>query len=285
MESIFEVIGLLVAFLLAIVTIAALIGGIVMICYHFFSYSIDVFSFSLFGRDIYRYIDFFPARLTISEESVLIRNFQYYKSLPSNLQDIFKNRLKKFADSKTFETRKGLLLTEEMKILVSASAIQLTFGLRKYRLPDFKRIIIYPEQYYSLITKKFHKGEANAHGLIVLSWKDFKEGYIHSDDNLNLGLHEFAHALFISFLRDITEDMNFLSYYEEWRKIGDQEFFKLRKGENKYLRSYGGTNLMEFFSVCIEHFFETPKEFNENIPRLYQILVKLLGQNPKKWIK
>jgi hypothetical protein len=30
---------------------------------------------------------------------------------------------------------------------------------------------------------------------IVFSWKDFLEGYEYHNDNLNLGLHEFAHAI------------------------------------------------------------------------------------------
>lgn len=285
MEEIVEAIGLLIGGLLALIVVVALIGSAAVGCYRFFSFSINLFSFQLFGRDIFRYFEPFPANLPFSEESILIRHFQYYNILPSNLQNIFKSRLQKFINSKKFETRKGLILTEEMKILISASAIQLTFGLRQYQLPNFKRIIIYPEQYYSLITKKYHKGEANARGLIVLSWKDFKQGYTEPYDNLNLGLHEFAHALYIDFLRDKTDDMNFLSYYDEWRKIGDKEFFKLRDGTKNYLRTYGGTNLMEFFSVCIEHFFETPSEFKEKKPQLYPILSKLLGQDPSKWVK
>lgn len=285
MEELVETIFILVLAALVLIAIIAFLGGIALMNYRFFSFTFNLFSFNLFGRDIFRYSELFPKDITLAHESILARHFTFYRNLPAGYQKIFKSRLRKFMDSKKFETRKGLILTEEMKVLISACAVQLTFGLRNYKLPGFNRILIYPESYYSHITKKYHKGEANARGLVVFSWKDFKEGYNEPNDNLNLGLHEFAHALFIGFMRDTTNDINFLSYYDSWKESGDREFFKLRSGSSHYLRAYGGTNFMEFFSVCVEHFFETPNEFREKIPGLYQLLSKLFGQDPCKMLK
>ncbi len=205
--------------------------------------------------------------------------------MPEKLQKVFRNRVAKFMEIKTFETRQGMILSDKMKLMVSSSAVQLTFGLADYKLNPFHRILIYPEAYYSQITKKYHKGEVNANGMVVLSWQDFKQGYADPNDNLNLGLHEFAHALFIGYQKNRNDCINFDFYYKKWREVGDREFFKMRGRKENYLRQYGSVNLMEFFSVSVEHFFEAPNAFQENLPELYDVLSKFLGQDPRKWVK
>src|SRR5690606_39707147 len=42
----------------------------------------------------------------------------------------------------------------------------------------------------------YHKGEFNPREkVIVFSWKDFENGYKIENDNLNIGIHEFTHAM------------------------------------------------------------------------------------------
>ncbi|MDQ3191052.1 MAG: zinc-dependent peptidase [Bacteroidota bacterium] len=247
--------------------------------------SFQYFLFNLLGTNPFRHFEFKTKNMEPSHERILLNNFKYYKSMPRDLQPVFKNRVAKFIESKSFETRQKITLNDEMKVLVSACAVQLTFGLADYRFLHFERILIYPEAYYSTITKKFHKGEVNSRGLIVLSWRDFKAGYSDPHDNLNLGLHEFAHALFINFQKNKIDCMNFERYYQHWRDIGDREFFKMRGRKQNYLRQYGATNLMEFFSVSVEHFFEAPNAFKQNLPELYKVLSRFLAQDPTKWMK
>ena len=233
----------------------------------------------------FKYFDLFPAKLKSNQEEILNRRFYYYKNLPDYLKPIFRNRLAKFIRSKKFSTREELILSEEIITLISASAIQLTFGLSNYKLNYFNEIIVYPGEYYSKITHRYHKGETNSNGILVFSWPDFLEGYNNSSDNLNLGLHEFSHALFINFKKDYEMDINFGLYYNEWKEIGTKAFFKLKDDQEKYFRAYAQVNLMEFFAVMVEHFFESPKQFIIHYPELYEILRKLLGQNPSLWSK
>lgn len=237
------------------------------------------------GRNPFKHVDFFPAKLPPQNKVILNKYFLYYKNLPEKLKPVFESRLSKFMDLKDFDARKGLVLTEEMKTLLSACAVQLSFGLKNYKFKHFWKIIIYPEKYFSNITKQYHLGEANPKGAIVFSWPDFLQGYADPDDNINLGLHEFAHALFINFQKNIMSDVNFATYYDEWKAIGTEEFFKLRKNKENYMRNYAKVNLMEFFAVSIEYFFETPNEFKKHYPDLYEILRKLLGQDTCKWVK
>ena len=114
-----------------------------------------------------------------------------------------------FISTKDFIPRKRSRVTWEMKVLIEASAIRITFGFPRVDLSYFKFILIYPEQFYSSINKQYHKGEVNpAAKTIVLGWKDFVEGYLENDGR-NLGLHEMAHALRLE-NRVMNHEYNFL---------------------------------------------------------------------------
>ncbi|MEM8895225.1 MAG: zinc-dependent peptidase, partial [Bacteroidota bacterium] len=127
--------------------------------------------------------------------AILKQYFAYYMQLGATDRKRFEQKLVRFLHSKQFVGR-GLQITAEVKVLISASAIQLTFGLPNVYLSYFKRILVYPNDYYSTINNRYHKGEVNPRlQLIVLSWPSFVEGYIKHDSGRNLGLHEMAHAL------------------------------------------------------------------------------------------
>lgn len=268
--------------LILITAIIILVGAVFFIFKLFEAVSLSLATGYL-GFNPFRYIDFFPHHLSPSRENILKRYFKYYNNLPDNLKVVFKKRLSKFIESKFFETRDGLILKEEMIVLISASAIQLTFGLSRYTLPYFKKIIIYPAIFFSHKTLTYNKGEVQTKGQVVLSWFDFIDGYSHPHDNFNLGLHEFSHALFISFQKNAFNDPILDYHYLKWRKIGDKEFFRQRESGNSYFRRYAQVNLMEFFAVAVEYFFESPSDFKKKLPELYSALSKMLSQDPAKF--
>jgi len=125
----------------------------------------------------------------------LQKYFKYYNALNPTDKKLFENRVQKFINLKQFIPRGMEKVTDEMKALIAGSAIQLMSGFPKIYFAHFRRILVYPDNYYSDISMQYHKGEVNMGGLIVLSWKNFVDGYIDQTDGRNLGLHEMAHAL------------------------------------------------------------------------------------------
>jgi len=179
-----------------------------------------------------------------------------------------------------------------MEVKIAVCAIQLTFGLKQVYLAHFNTILIYPDRYYSTISKRYHCGEVNMRGCIVLSWKDFEAGYHHVNDGFNLGLHEMAHALHLENLIKNNE-FNFLNKedLQQWELLAAQEIENSRSQTadfknnlNRFLRSQAFTDEHEFFAVCVESFFERSKEFEQTHPQLYQTLCRLLNQDPNKGI-
>ncbi|MFT6814712.1 MAG: Mlc titration factor MtfA (ptsG expression regulator) [Sphingobacteriales bacterium] len=230
----------------------------------------------------FMYFEFFPKHLSRNDVEILNKYFTYYKKLSPRLKKSFEKRVARVLRAKTFHPREDLEITNEMRVLISASLVQLTFGLAKYVIKPFKDIFIYPDKYTSVITKKGNLGEVNPNGAVVFSWKHFLAGYVDPNDNINLGLHEFSHALLIASQRLMFNDKRFDKYFGNWEEDGMSDFIALRKGTEKYFREYGGTNKLEYFAVCCEYFFETPEQFKKLKPKLYRSMVLVLGQDPLK---
>ncbi len=222
---------------------------------------------------------------TIAPETIhleLERGYPFYRKLSPALKDRFTQRTAHFIEQKKFVARQHLLLTDTIRIIVSACAIQVTFGLEKYILQSFEYIIIYPDVYESPITKQMHKGETNLNGFICLSWKYILEGIEKPDDNYNLGLHEWTHALRFNSIRFEETDYFFDGYINKWVACAYHEFSTLKNGKPSIFRKYGATNIHEFLSVTVEHFFESPDEFREKARDLFIQLCILLNQEPVK---
>jgi MtfA peptidase len=213
-------------------------------------------------------------------KETLVKYFPYYNKLSHRNQHAFEQKLMYFILSKKFIPRQFGKVTHEMKAMIGACAVQLTFGLPRVYLQHFDKILIYPDEYYSAITKRFHKGEVNpAFGAIVLSWKSFVDGYIHHTDSVNLGLHEMAHALR---LENIIHNDEYEFFDDALVARFDAIAQTMCNGNTTpaFLRAYACTNPHEFFAVAVENFFERPKEFKAELPELFHIMVNLLKQDP-----
>lgn len=213
-------------------------------------------------------------------EACLLRSFRYYNNLPPELKPRFLKRVSRFLESKEFRVAGDMELKPEHRILIAASAVQLTFGLDKYLLDHFNQIILYPKAYFSRQQQRVHKGEVNLRGAIILSMEDFFFGYENETDGLNLGLHEMSHALQLEVMVQGDYEAFFGHYFVKWQQEAELEFAKMKETDNPVLRDYATTNLAEFFAVCVENFFERPGDFKRMMPELYQRMTLLLNQDP-----
>ncbi|MFZ4798859.1 MAG: zinc-dependent peptidase [Bacteroidia bacterium] len=204
----------------------------------------------------------------------------YYNSLDDNNKNKFIARSVFFSSKIEIQTREDLVYTNEMDLFICGCIAQLTFGFNKPNLSLLKGVILFPDIFYSRLVESNVKGLAMGNGVVFLSWYHFKEGYQDSRDTYNLGLHEFAHILRIDATNNEVKDNKFSNFYEEWNEQACIAFNNMRNGSIDFFREYASTNEAEFFSVCIENFFEVPDLFEKELPALYYHLCYLLNQNP-----
>jgi Mlc titration factor MtfA (ptsG expression regulator) len=217
-------------------------------------------------------------------EGIISKHFLYYAELTDLERERFLNRVYHFRKSKQFHYD-GLLASDEIEILISASAVQITFGLRRYKMPVFKDIYVLADQYRMGLQQQEWVGHVNRSG-IYLSWKHFLLGYSANNDRYNVGLHEMAHALeYVNFLGFFGVTTEFADDFMLYKRQAELTFPDDQYANMNLFSEQGKSNYHEAWAEGVEIFFENPAELNQYYPNLYRLIKKLLNQDPLNQIK
>lgn len=225
-------------------------------------------------------------RFTAAEtfyHSVVSRHFKYYNRLSLEEQRKFLFRTYVFEHSKNFHYIE-VERNPEMPILVSAAAVQLTFGLEKFKLSYFDDIFILRDDYHYGFYSRPFMGHVDQTG-IYLSWDNFIKGISGETPNCNVGLHEMGHALaYVNFVTQTEEDKHFKTEFHNFSKVARPIFTAMQGGTRNLLGDYAATNYHEFWAVAIEMFFENAVQFRHELPELYEAMIRVLNQDPLSFI-
>ena len=271
------VIGGLAIILSIVVVVAALVW--------FFNLIESIYVDYIGGKPLFRHFYFRIRDLSPKQKHILDTEFRFYKSLNSKEQRYFRHRVHKFLSTTEFIGKEDLVITEQQRVLISATAIMLTFGYRDYAIKLVDKILVYPSSFYSNLDKAHHKGHFNpGFKAVIFSWEDFLIGYKIEDDNINLGIHEFIHAIHLSALKtgykNSVSSYLFLSGLQEVTDfINADSNYKNKIKQSEYFRDYAFTNDFEFIAVLIENFIETPKAFKSQFPEIYNKVKRMLNFN------
>lgn len=177
----------------------------------------------------------------------------------------------------------GLVLTEEIRVVVGATAVRLVLGLDLDHYDRLTEIVVYP--YEALVDPKEDRalwGVAHRHGAVVLSWPAVLRGLARPDDGLDTATHEFAHALDLADgAFDGAPSLRAGEHYRPWAAVLGAHYERLQGGDRrlgKVLRDYGATDPAEFFAVATEAFFERPEALRRRAPGLYEELARFYGR-------
>jgi MtfA peptidase len=229
------------------------------------------------------YLTYYGESLNFLDEEIAVvleKHFPYFTKLSPLEKEKFLERTQVFIADKVFKIHcdPGF---KEMPILISASAVQLTFGLKKYLLPNFRFIHVYPEEFVGIHpTLRVLEGNVSGHA-INLSWKHFLAGYQDTTNGQNVGLHELAHALYYqTFVVEENADRNFRDTFDSFTEYGNKVYQQEALPGNDLYSDYALKNFQEFWAESIELFFEKPWQVKKTYPALYNALVELLNQDP-----
>ena len=212
-------------------------------------------------------------------QELLSKHLPYYQQLDKEHQQIFIRRLQAFMAAKTFVIKDDKVFTD-MPVLASATAVQLTFGLREFLLPYYRYIRIYPTEY--IATDRFRILAGNVQGpVITVAWNHFMHGLADHKDGANLGLHEMSHALYYQKIvvdRIYKDDFNrrYENLISYCKLANDIE----AAGHKDLYSPYANTDLQEFWAETVELFFEKPAALEEHYPEVFAATCALLNQNP-----
>jgi Mlc titration factor MtfA (ptsG expression regulator) len=224
-----------------------------------------------------------PPDTTVAIESeygpIISQYISYFNELSDAGKKRFLERTIHFRSIKHFSYI-GMEEKKEIPILISAAAVQITFGLEKYELPFFKNIYVTPDAYQRTGEKEIFVGHVSPEGIFI-SWKYFLKGYSDATDNVNAAIHEMAHALeHENFISETDVDSRFKDAFARFSSVSGPVFASAIVNHRSYLRDYAFTNVQEFWAVSVEAFFENPSGLKQHLPQLYGTLCDILNQDP-----
>lgn len=229
------------------------------------------------------YLLYYGDELDIEEDeiiTILEKHSSFYTMLDDPAKQKFTKRLSAFIKEKDFKIhdKSGF---KEMPVLISATAIQVSFGLEKYDLPHFTSINIYPSEFIEVQrTIRFLEGNVSGNS-INISWKYFLEGFEFPQDGQNVGLHEMAHAYYYqNFGPCENKDPDFINAFQVFNDCGNKIYTGIQQPGAAIYSDYAKRNFQEFWAESVELFFEKPMEVRTTYPALYQSISQLLRQDP-----
>ena len=210
-------------------------------------------------------------------KNILATYFVYYRNLEIDLQNKFYERLVQFMHHKQF-----LIYADEpfkeMPVLISAAAVQISFGLSDFKLPHYQHIRVKKQEYFAENSLRILAGNVQENA-ITLAWNQLLKGYENYEDGSNVGLHEMAHALYFQEMIVANEQDEFATHFNNLMTKGEIVLQQKQCPHNLY-SSYAFTNLQEFWAVSVELFFEKANHLYQAYPQVYKHLQDLLKQNP-----
>lgn len=209
--------------------------------------------------------------LNDERRSILDTQFPYYVKLKAKDKEEFRNRVQHFITNKEFKSVDNIEITEVMKVMIAATAVQILFKRKAYYFSKFDII---------LISKNFpvELDRLRSNKAIEIAWEEFEQGYKSITDGYNPGIKIMAMALDLE--HQFGENTLFSeSTYKDFNRLYKQEAEKyILSGKSKY-DNYNKVDRSEYFAVAVEYFFERPEHFQANQPAMYLALSKLLRQD------
>ncbi|MFY7964373.1 MAG: zinc-dependent peptidase [Chitinophagaceae bacterium] len=211
-------------------------------------------------------------------ETILNKYFIYYRNLDKHLQFKFFDRMIRFMHSKNFLIYSNEPF-KEMPVLISAAAVQISFGLDEFELPHYTHIRVHTEEYFASNSLRILAGNVEGN-CITLAWNHLLKGFYDYSDGNNVGLHEMAHALYFQeIIVDRDDPDGFANHFNQLMNDGET-ILEQNNCPHQLYSNYAFTNLQEFWAVSVELFFEKAEQLQVAYPNIFEHLRNILQQNP-----
>lgn len=201
----------------------------------------------------------------------------------------------RFLLRKKFYSGAGFVVSDEVRLRISAQATLPVLGLGLDWYDDWDSIVVYETAFIppfaqrdesGLVSNTRHalSGEAWLRGPVIFSWEDVINP---GQGAHNVVIHEVAHKLDMrsgaaNGAPPFHSTMSPARWHEVMTKAWEEAHETQRNGHDLPIDSYGLEEPGEFFSVLSEQFFMQPEPLFEHWPEVYEQLVLFYQQDPLK---
>lgn len=240
------------------------------------------------------------APLSARHRNFLLESYDHYERMDAVWRMRFENDVRLFL-AETRITGIGVEATEELRLLVAASAVSLSVGWPEYEWDQLTEVLLYADDFdrdYAFAGDdasgdeasgvEEDAGRAHPEGTVILSAPSLEESFAVPDDAYHVGIHEFTHML--ARRRDDYEVVIGAlpaglapGRAREWAALAEAEMERMRRRKGSAFDEYGANDPGEFLGVAVEAFFEIPQVVRRRHPEVYTILAEYFRQDPAAW--
>lgn len=215
----------------------------------------------------------YPLDIEAPLRKIFEQKLPYYQRLSDKNKQKFRTRVALYIEANDFRPQVIEAIPEDVKGIVAANIVQLTFGQKDYLLNMFERVVIYPGVFLSRQhPDRFHASEIFAEdGVSLFAMDHLMPGTIHANQYFNIGLYEYAKVYQLTrpeiAYPKLSEDL--------WA-----DFEKISRFPRKKVEEFVGLENLNLWAVSVVFFFSFPEKFKTQLPDLYQSLTNILNQHP-----
>lgn len=214
-----------------------------------------------------------PPKMDARVRAFFQKNYTFYQNLSLENKKRFRDRLGLFIIAKDFKPQGTDSVPEDIKAIIAANAIHLTFGLEDYLLDKFEHIVVYPKPFPSpAFPKHFHASETfEEDGVTLFAAEPLLQSFVKPRQYYNIGLHEYAQAFILSNPNQL------------WPRLEDDIWEKLEQVSGFSKEAiHRWINLEEIdpLPVSIVHFLVFPQQFKTQLPKIFQSYSGIFQLNP-----
>lgn len=194
----------------------------------------------------------------------------FYQNLSVKEKERFRTRMALYMHANEFKTQGMDDMPLDLKGVIAASVVQLTFGHEDFLLNKFEHIIVYPHPFPSpQYPDKWHASEIyEKDGVILFSAEHLMRGFMQSQKYFHIGLYEYARV--------------FRRCYPgtQWPAFGEDVWEKLERVSgmaHEAIVKYTGLPEVDSVAVAVAHFFVFPQKFKAVMPEEYECIDEILN--------
>ena len=198
---------------------------------------------------------------------------QFYKGLSEPMKKRFRDRLFLYMQANEFMPQVMESVPLDIKGMVAANVVHLTFGRKDFRLSKYEHIILYPRPFPSpQYPKNFHASEIfDEDGVIMFAIEQLMHSTFNPIKNFNIGLYEYARI----FMR-MYPNNNYPTFDENSWEILEQ----ISGFSKEYIQRFINLEDIDPVAVSISHFLVFPQKFQQLLPGAYNTYQQIFNLNP-----
>jgi len=203
--------------------------------------------------------------------NLLLTHFPFYQNLSAANKMRFRQRVAMYLEARGFFAQRGGEEGEvplDMKTMIAANVVMLTFGRKDFILKKFERIFIYLQAFPTPNHQYLHASEINEEDeCLIFSAEHLTLSFRQPDKYYNIMVHEYAQAFQLTYPHfdyPIFDD----SVWAIWKK--EQVIKYMGMPEEK----------IDLLGVSVNFFFQNPEKFKTLMPSIFKNYQTIFNLNP-----